>query len=181
MFFNILEITNSENVLPRRETIFVALAHAAVNCPDISAQLRSKIYSTLINLCRNDEDLFFFVSYCMKRKKSFSSSLNKRIKEYYNKKDPMILAKDVTSFGGYFGWKHKDLLKLCHCESKNDCKYIYNRILFFILLFYYFWFHFSNNSSLLVYFIWFEEGENRSRKQSRSIGHNRLPNQNGRT
>lgn len=121
VLLNIIELVNSENLLPRRETIFIALAYAAVTNQTVKDVFRHKIYTTLLNVCRCDEELFLFVKYYIKHKKTFSSALNKAVTTYYTKKDPLDLAKRVSAHKGYHGWKHKDLLKLSHCKSDNLC------------------------------------------------------------
>lgn len=125
LLLNLIDMVNNENLLPRRETIFVALAFAATTAIPLSDTFKHKVYTTLLNVCRNDEDFFTFIKLYSKAKKNFSSALNKVVFTYYTRKDPFDLAKDVSRQSKYHGWSHKDLLKLAHGKSNSACKYIY--------------------------------------------------------
>lgn len=123
ILLNIIEVTNSENVLPRRETIFIVLAYAATSNITMKDTFKNKLYTTLLNVCRNTEELFLFIKFYRTQKKNFTSALNRAVSSYYMKKDPMELAKCVSEAKGYHGWKHKDLVKLSHCKTESICMY----------------------------------------------------------
>lgn len=117
---NIIQIVNSENILPRRETLFFALAVAILS--DSSYSFRHQAYQTVLQIIKNDKDLFEFIKFFTKIRKTFPSGLNKLISTYYLSKDPFELAKDVAKSNGYHGWTHKDLIKLSHCKSTTVSK-----------------------------------------------------------
>lgn len=123
ILLNIIEVVNSENLLPRRETIFIVLAYAATSNITVKDAFKHKLYTTLLNVCKTCEELFLFVKYYSMQKKNFSSALNKTVAAYYMKQDPMELAKRVSETTGFHGWKHKDLIKLSHCKTDSICMY----------------------------------------------------------
>lgn len=120
-----IEIVNSENLLPRRETIFVALAIAATTVFPSKEEhdtFKNHLYMTLLEVCRDDEDLFHFIRTYSKLKKNFSSGVKKAIFLYYRRKDAMEFARDVVQQPSRHGWRHKDVLKLVHGNPKHSCK-----------------------------------------------------------
>lgn len=124
LLLSVIDMVNSENLLPRRETIFVALAFAATSKEAaITDEFRHQIYTTLLNVCRSDEDLFTFIKLYSKTKKNFSSALNKAVFKYYIRKDPVELAQDVMRQPRYHGWTHKDVLKLAHGKCDTPRKF----------------------------------------------------------
>lgn len=122
LLLNVIEMVNSENLLARRETIFVALAYAATTTLPIPDNFRHKVYTTLLNVCRTDKDLFTFIKFYRKQKANFSSGLNKAAFAYYARKDPMVLARDIARQKRYHGWSHKDVIKLAHGKTDSACK-----------------------------------------------------------
>lgn len=121
LFCDTIIAEHHRNLLPRRETLFVALAVAA--CSNIQNESKHKLYKTLLAVLQNDEEFFLFIKYYSKQKKNFSSSLNRAISKFYSSKDPLALAKQVSEAKGYHGWTYKDLIKLSHYKSENICKY----------------------------------------------------------
>lgn len=122
LLLDIIEIVNRENLLPRRETIFVALAFAATTSIPVKDSFRNKVYTTLLNVCRNDRDFFTFVKFYAKTRKNFSSGMNKATFAYYARKDPMVFARDIARQKRYHGWSHKDVIKLSHGKTNSACK-----------------------------------------------------------
>lgn len=125
VLLNVVMATSSENLLPRRETLFITLAFAATTSVNVTNGFKSKLYTTLLNVCQNDEELFLFIKFYSKHKKNFSSGLNRAIACYYTKKDPLQLARHISEAKGYHGWTHKDLLKLSHCKAPSVCKFYF--------------------------------------------------------
>lgn len=123
LLLGVIEMVNSENLLPRRETIFVALAFAATTTYQVTDVFRHKVYTTLLNVCRDDKDFFTFVKFYKTARKNFSSALNKAAFAYYTRKDPMVLARDVARQKRYHGWTHKDVIKLAHGKTEKPCKW----------------------------------------------------------
>lgn len=124
VLINVVEQVNRENLLPRRETLFIALAFAATTAVTVPDSFKNRLYTILISLCRNDEEFFLFIKYYRKYKKNFPSGLNRVITYWYTvEKDPLRLARNVSEVKGYHGWTHKDLFKLSHCKSKDICKF----------------------------------------------------------
>lgn len=121
VILNILEIVNSENLIPRRQTLFFAFAVSATLTTD--DVFKHKLYTTLLNIIKNSEDLCTFLKFYTKQKKNFSSAINKVIGAYYFKKEPHDLIEEVTTSKGYHSWTHKDLIKLSHCKSESICKF----------------------------------------------------------
>lgn len=117
LLLNIVQIVNSENLIPRRDTIMFVLAAAVIITPDY--HLKRDIYTTLLNIAKSSKDIFTFLKYYTIQHKTFNSSLNKMIRTYYYKKDPFELALEVTKSNGGHGWTHKDILKLSHGKSSN--------------------------------------------------------------
>lgn len=134
LLLNIIDMVNSENLLPRRETIFVALAFAATTTIPLTDTFKHKIYTTLLNVCRGDEDLFTFIKLYSKVKKNFSSALNKAVFTYYTRKDPFDLARDISRQPRIHGWSHKDVLKLAHGKTDSACKYMTDCYIHLIVL-----------------------------------------------
>lgn len=121
-FINIIEIVNGENLLPRRQTIFCCLSKALCY-ENLTHSMRHKLYATLLNVCKSDDDLFYFVKcYCAQDGKKVPSGLQKIIALYYSRKEPQVLAADVSKREGYYGWTHKDLIKLSHYKTDNQCE-----------------------------------------------------------
>lgn len=128
VIYDVIDAVNRENLLPRRETLFVLLVQAV--CIQVtSVQLvpsdnlfRNKGYLKLLDVIRSDRDYFTFVKFYSKQRKNFSSGLNKVTFKYYSSKDPMVLAKDVTRQKRYHGWSHKDVIKLSHGKTEDTCK-----------------------------------------------------------
>lgn len=119
---NIIEIVNGENALPLRKTLFFTLA-AALKYENLTPQMRNKIYSTALSMFKTSEDLFVFIKFVSKlNKNKIPSGLQKIIKLYYSQKDPVVLSNEIVHNNGYFGWSHKDLIKLSHIKTDNECK-----------------------------------------------------------
>ncbi|KAF5293979.1 hypothetical protein FQR65_LT10950 [Abscondita terminalis] len=117
LLLNIIEIVNSEALLPKRETLFFVLALATTVSPN--PEYTHKLYTTLQNIIKSLEDLFKFLKFYTTLQKKFSSAVNKVIGAYYFKKDPLALAEEITKSKGFHSWTHKDLIKLSHyrCDS----------------------------------------------------------------
>lgn len=118
-FIDVITEVDKELLTPRRENLLYALAVSLLYSITKSNTLRHDLYSTISGIIKNDYELFLFIKYMTKVKKSFSSGLNKMIANYYLKKNPRALAEDIAKCGGYHGWTHKDLIKLSHCKSEN--------------------------------------------------------------
>lgn len=121
---SVIKEVDQENVTPRRENLLFALAVSILNNPTQSKTIKHDLYVTILQVIKNDKELFLFVKFLSKLNKTFSSGINKVIGGYYASKDPLRLAKDVSKCNSYHGWTHKDLIKLAHCKSENICKYI---------------------------------------------------------
>ncbi|KAK4881562.1 hypothetical protein RN001_004881 [Aquatica leii] len=119
LLLNIIEIVNSEGLVPNRETLFFVLALATTLITNHA--ITHKIYTTLQNITKGSEDLFKFLKFYTKFEKKFSSALNKVVGAYYFKKDPLALAEEVTKFKGLHSWTHKDLIKLSHYKCDSVC------------------------------------------------------------
>uniref|UniRef100_A0A1Y1MJ07 TROVE domain-containing protein n=1 Tax=Photinus pyralis TaxID=7054 RepID=A0A1Y1MJ07_PHOPY len=117
LLLNIVQIVNSENLIPRRDAIIFVLAIAATIATD--NDFKHEIYTTVLNVVKSSKEIFTFLKYYSHQQRSFNSSLNKMIRSYYYRKDPMELAVEVTKSNGAHGWTHKDVLKLCH--GKSNC------------------------------------------------------------
>ncbi|XP_025830389.1 60 kDa SS-A/Ro ribonucleoprotein-like [Agrilus planipennis] len=117
---NIVEIVNSENTLPGRATLFFILAVVArTNLVSVPDTVRNRVYTTALSIMRSTEEFFMFIRFCTLQKRSFPSGLNKLIGEFYLKKEPMDLVKEISKSKGFHSWTHKDLLKLSHCKTDD--------------------------------------------------------------
>lgn len=120
LFFNIIENVSGANLLPRRENLFYVMALAATS-DSANAEIKARVYRTVSLITKSDRDYFAFIRYYTLERKNIPSGLNKSISRFYMSKEPIQLAKDVTEFKGYRGWKHKDLIKLSHAKSTVKC------------------------------------------------------------
>lgn len=122
-FFAVIRAVDTENIAPHRETIFVALAYAASLRESYArADFRALVYNALLAVCHTDRDLFTFIKFYKRQRPNFPSGLNKTAFRYYMNKDPLQLAQDVTRQKRYYGWSHKDVIKLSHGKTDSACK-----------------------------------------------------------
>ncbi|KAF5287674.1 hypothetical protein FQA39_LY15774 [Lamprigera yunnana] len=114
---NIIEIANSEGMMPIRDPIFFALALAHKH--STNEKLVHNIYTTLLIIIKGPEDLFKFLQFHSALQMKIGTAVKKLIQNYYFNKDPLVLAYEVTLTKGYHSWTHKDLMKLIHyrCDS----------------------------------------------------------------
>lgn len=106
----------------RRTPYFCALAH----CAQSSKQdVKRAAMKALGSVCESAADLFeffHFYSEVCKPTRGWGRSLRGVVKSYYNDKELLKLAQDVTRFRSYRGWTHADAIRLSHTKALTDGK-----------------------------------------------------------
>ena len=101
---------------------------ALAACARLAKDLKAKqaAYKALAQVCKSPVRLFLFVDYSEKLSGATSGwgrAQRKAISSWYNDKDPVELAVDVTKYKSRHGWSHLDLLRLAHVKADKDSKY----------------------------------------------------------
>uniref|UniRef100_A0A4W3K3K2 RNA-binding protein RO60 n=1 Tax=Callorhinchus milii TaxID=7868 RepID=A0A4W3K3K2_CALMI len=102
-----------------------ALFALALCTQSSDASTKQAAYKALSDICRNPTHLFTYIQF----KKDISGgmkcgiwgrALRKAVSNWYNSKDGMAIAMDVTKYKKKAGWSHKDLLRLSHLKPANE-------------------------------------------------------------
>ncbi|EZA53139.1 60 kDa SS-A/Ro ribonucleoprotein [Ooceraea biroi] len=119
----ILLITKAfeSNLVPHPETLVFALA--VCGRQTISEKLRHEAFASVQKICTTTEQFILFVRFTSKLKREnelcyltfgWGNGMKKAVNNWYLSKEPLALAKCVTKYRSRYGWKHKDIIKLCH-------------------------------------------------------------------
>ncbi|XP_060784502.1 60 kDa SS-A/Ro ribonucleoprotein [Neoarius graeffei] len=82
-------------------------------------------YSLLREVCPSASDLFCFVQYKKElsgagQRGMWGRALRKAVADWYNGRDGLSLARDITKCRRKGGWSHQDLFRLSHLKPAND-------------------------------------------------------------
>ena len=98
-------------------------------------EFRNKAYELLSDVCTTASTLMMFIDFSKKCSKKYSNSsgwnnLHKRaISKWYTSKDPFSLLFQMTKYKERNGYKHRDVLRLCHIvPSSLDMQVVFNYI-----------------------------------------------------
>lgn len=103
----------------------LVFALAACACQKTSERLRIQAYNAVKTICKSPKDLFLFVSFTRKLSaphKGHGNGWRHALTQWYLNKEPMDMAAAVTLNGGFYGFTHKDLFRMCHIKSEDKVK-----------------------------------------------------------
>lgn len=102
-----------------------ALFALAVISQYSDVEAKRAAYSVLKEVCTSPSELFSFVQYKKElsgagQRGMWGRALRKAVADWYNGRDALSLAHDVTKCKRKGGWSHKDLFRLAHLKPAND-------------------------------------------------------------
>lgn len=124
---DILDYSRNGHAPKKRAAIF-ALATCVKDSDITDVNIKQSAYQILKDVCPIPTDLFLFISYCHKIIREchpdrtsigWGRSSRRAIALWYNEKDPMLLARQVTKYKQRHSWSHKDILRTSHVKPKN--------------------------------------------------------------
>lgn len=126
LMLKLIEKYNEDGHLPRRYNLFYLLANLSV-CDVMPPSKKPLVGQTLLNVLKDEEDLFFFMyvsTDILRRqpKSKISKTIQKTIQKWYNSKSGQELAKIYGRHSGLYSWTHKDLIKYAHVKSDTPEK-----------------------------------------------------------
>ncbi|CAH2100239.1 unnamed protein product [Euphydryas editha] len=103
-------------------TRFETIAYALTKClVKGHADVKEATYKAASEICTTPEKMMMFNKFTRTLKTGNGRGWCKHVKEWYTKKDPMELAKEMTRVRGRHGRSHKILLKKSHVKiAEND-------------------------------------------------------------
>ena len=97
---------------------------ALAMCARIAKDVTTKkcVYNALNDVCPTSIELFQFIDYVEKLEKStgWGRAQRRAVSSWYNSKDPLVLALEVTRYRARKGWSHVDILRLAHVKPQDD-------------------------------------------------------------
>ncbi|XP_057669695.1 RNA-binding protein RO60 isoform X1 [Diorhabda carinulata] len=116
---NVIESINDDKLIPYRTQIFNVLCFA-LRMENATPEKKNAICALARKLMKTDTDFFEFVKYASRfHNNKLSKTVRKAIISYYSSKSPEELAQFYVSAKSVHGRSHKDLIKLCHMQSKT--------------------------------------------------------------
>lgn len=112
-----IETANTDPLCVKREALLFVLAVLARNAK--TDENKSKAYDAVLKICKTTQEFFLFVRLINSLHKNFAHGMKRVIHNYYAKADPAELKDIFVNFGSYYGWKHRDLMKLTHLKPLN--------------------------------------------------------------
>lgn len=116
---NVIESLNDDILIPYRTQIFNVLCFA-LRMENATPESKNAISVLARKLMKTDTDFFEFVKHASRyHNNKLSKTVRKAIISYYSSKSPEELAQFYVSAKSVHGKSHKDLIKLCHMQSKT--------------------------------------------------------------
>ena len=117
---------SEEGRAAKQESVLLALALCAKLAEDV--KVKQTAFAALSDVCRIPTYLFNFVSLAYslceaEKSKGWGRMQRTAISKWYNDKEPLHLAMQVTKYVQRGGWSHVDLLRLAHVKPKNDGRF----------------------------------------------------------
>ncbi|XP_053089193.1 60 kDa SS-A/Ro ribonucleoprotein [Pangasianodon hypophthalmus] len=102
-----------------------ALFALAVISQHSDVEAKRAAYGVLKEVCTSPSELFSFVQYKKElsgagQRGMWGRALRKAVADWYNGRDALRLAHDVTKCKRKGGWSHQDLFRLAHLKPAND-------------------------------------------------------------
>lgn len=99
----------------------------AVISQHFDVEAKRAAYGVLKEVCTSPSELFSFVQYKKElsgtgQRGMWGRALRKAVADWYNGRDALTLAHDVTTCRRKGGWSHQDLFRLAHLKPANDGK-----------------------------------------------------------
>lgn len=101
---------------PKNDPAIFALALCAASKNPIARDLA---LAHLNDVCRIGTHLFQFVQ-AVDSLRGWGRGLRTAVSNWYSDKRPDVLAMQVTKYPQRGGWRHRDVLRLCHIKSNQD-------------------------------------------------------------
>ncbi|XP_066584873.1 RNA-binding protein RO60-like [Prorops nasuta] len=112
------------------ETLVFALAVCARQ--DKSQALRQAAYKAVQTICKSTQHFLLFIKFAhqlsnqkdlmsadAEKSNGWGHGLRTTVNNWYLSKEPLELVKCVTRYKSRYGWKHKDIIKLCHTNPTS--------------------------------------------------------------
>ncbi len=115
----IVEISDSGRAIKNDPAIFALALLASNKRLDGNVKLAGDLaLAAMPKVCRTGTHLFQFVEACNELR-GWGRSLRTAVSNWYLAKSPDQLAMQVTKYAQRNGWSHRDVLRLCHANTKN--------------------------------------------------------------
>ncbi|XP_055382429.1 RNA-binding protein RO60 [Condylostylus longicornis] len=122
-FLKIIRTCLERGTLPRKDELWYI--YAIYMCSSTKQDNKKLAGSEFANLASTAEDLFIFAYYAKQlrendNKKGFSNSVRRAIANWYEKQEIYKFTDSVSKNVGLYGFTHRDLISLCHVNTKEN-------------------------------------------------------------
>lgn len=111
---NMIESANTDPLCVKREALLFVLAVTARNAK--TEENKTKAYDAVLKICKTQQEFFLFIKLMHSLHKTFAHGMKRVIHNYYAKADPLELKDIFINSGSFYGWKHRDLMRLTHLK-----------------------------------------------------------------